>query len=135
MSAEPGRVHVAVAAIIDNQRRVLVSKRPAGVHQGGLWEFPGGKLEVNEDVEAALGRELHEELGIRPATLRPLIRVTHDYPDKSVLLDVWYVSRFSGEPVGREGQSIRWVPFDRLDDYEFPKAKLPIITALTLPDR
>jgi 8-oxo-dGTP diphosphatase len=78
---------------------------------------------------------LHEELGVQPTTLRPLIRVTHDYPDKSVLLDVWYVSRFSGEPVGREGQSIRWVPVDRLADYEFPKANLPIITALTLPDR
>lgn len=129
------RIHVAVAALVNPRREVLISKRPAGVHQGGLWEFPGGKLEVNEDVEAALGRELHEELGIRPATLRPLIRITHDYPDKSVLLDVWYVSGFSGEPAGREGQSIRWVPVDRLADYEFPVANLPIITALTLPDR
>ena len=135
MNDTRGRVHVAVAALVNSRREVLISKRPAGVHQGGLWEFPGGKLEVNEHVEAALGRELHEELGIQPVTLRPLIRVRHDYPDKSVLLDVWYVSGFSGEPVGREGQSIRWVPVDRLADYEFPEANLPIITALTLPDR
>jgi len=71
VKAEPERIHVAVAAIMDDQHRVLISKRPASVHQGGLWEFPGGKLEVNEHVEAALGRELHEELGIKPAMQRP----------------------------------------------------------------
>ena len=135
VTGEPERIHVAVAAILDDQHRVLISKRPAGVHQGGLWEFPGGKLEADEDVQTALERELHEELGIKPATQRPLIRITHDYPDKSVLLDVWYVTGFGGEPVGREGQPLRWVPVDRLPDYAFPKANLPIIAALTLPDR
>jgi 8-oxo-dGTP diphosphatase len=128
-------MHVAVAAILDDQHRVLLSKRPAGVHQGGLWEFPGGKLEAEENVVDALGRELYEELGIRPTNLRPLIRVTHDYTDKAVLLDVWCVTVFSGEPLGREGQPIRWVPVGQLADYEFPVANQPILAALTLPDR
>jgi 8-oxo-dGTP diphosphatase len=70
----------------------------------GLWEFPGGKVEAEESVETALGRELHEELGIVVDVARPLIKVQHDYPDKQVLLDVWEVSAFTGEPHGAEGQ-------------------------------
>lgn len=135
MSKPKSRVHVAVAVLVNSRQEVLISKRPVGTHQGGLWEFPGGKLEANEEVQTALGRELHEELGIRPITLRPLIRITHDYPDKSVLLDVWYVTGFRGVAVGREGQPLRWVPVDRLADYEFPEANLPILAAITLPDR
>ncbi len=135
MSNPKERVHVAVAALVNSRREVLISKRPVGAHQGGLWEFPGGKLEANEDIQAALIRELHEELGIRPTSLRPLIRISHNYPDKSVLLDVWHVTGFSGEAVGREGQPIRWVPLDCLADYEFPEANLPILAAISLPDR
>ena len=135
MSKPKGRVHVAVATLVNSRQEVLISKRPVGAHQGGLWEFPGGKLEANEDVQTALARELHEELGIQPTTLRPLMRSAHDYPDRFVLLDVWYVSGFSGEAVGREGQQIRWVPVDCLADYEFPEANLPILAAITLPDR
>ena len=135
VSAQPGRIHVAVAAIMDDQRKVLLSKRPAHVHQGGLWEFPGGKLEDGEDLEQGLWRELHEELGIAPVSARPLIRVVHDYPDKSVLLDVWRIDRFKGIPHGREGQQIEWVPVEKLSCYAFPAANLPIINALGLPDR
>jgi len=134
VSATPGCVHVAAAAIFDDQRRVLLSKRLAHVHQGGLWEFPGGKLEEGEIIEEGLRRELQEELGITPAHARPLIRIAHDYPDKSVLLDVWRVDRINGVPRGLEGQQIQWVPVDQLRSYAFPTANLPIINAVSLPE-
>ena len=134
VSTGPGCIHVAVAAIINAQRKVLLSKRPPHVHQGGLWEFPGGKLEVGEDVEQGLRRELHEELGITPTAARPLIRIEHNYPDQSVLLDVWRIDRIKGIPRGREGQQVKWVAIDQLPYYAFPAANLPIINALSLPD-
>jgi 8-oxo-dGTP diphosphatase len=134
MSFAPGRIHVAVAAIINDQQQVLISKRPADVHQGGLWEFPGGKLEAGESIEAGLLRELQEELGISLKHARPLIRIAHDYIDRSVLLDVWRVDRFEGAPAGLEGQQLKWVSVDQLQFYEFPEANLPIITAIRLPE-
>jgi 8-oxo-dGTP diphosphatase len=130
----PVRIHVAAAAIIDDQGRVLISQRPAHVHQGDLWEFPGGKLEPGETAVHALRREIHEELGITVQATRPLIRVVHDYPDKAVLLDVWRVDSFTGTPVGCEGQVIEWVVVDKLRDYPFPAANKPIIKAVSLPD-
>ncbi|PTT03442.1 NUDIX domain-containing protein, partial [Pseudomonas sp. HMWF006] len=83
------RVHVAAAVIRDDSGKVLIARRADTQHQGGLWEFPGGKVEADESVETALARELHEELGIVVGAARPLIKVHHDYPDKQVLLDVW----------------------------------------------
>jgi len=135
MSITPVRVHVAAAAVFDGRGRVLISRRPAHVHQGDRWEFPGGKLEPGESVESALHRELYEELGIRVQTARPLIRVLHDYDDKSVLLDVWRVDNFTGTAMGCEGQAIEWVSIDALGDYRFPAANTPIIKAVSLPDR
>ena len=135
MSITPVRVHVAAAAIFDDRGRVLISRRPAHVHQGDLWEFPGGKLEPGESVESALHRELYEELGIVVQAARPLIRVLHDYYDKSVLLDVWRVDNFTGTAVGCEGQAIEWASIDALGDYRFPAANTPIIKAVSLPDR
>lgn len=133
-------VHVAAAAIFDESGRVLIARRPDHQHQGGLWEFPGGKVEDGESVHKALARELHEEIGIELQLARPLIRVHHDYPDKSVLLDVWRVDGFSGEAPscggnGREGQAIKWVQPNELVDYDFPAANIPIVTAVRLPDR
>lgn len=127
--------HVAVAVITDRQGRVLISKRPDHVHQAGKWEFPGGKLEKAESVEAALVRELREELDITPIDYRPLIRLYHDYPDKSVLLDVWMVGTFSGTARGREGQPITWKAIDALDADAFPEANAAIVKAVTLPCR
>ena len=126
-------VHVAVAVIADAAGQVLLARRHDDLHQGGLWEFPGGKLEASEDILAALAREIHEELGITVVAARPLIRIHHDYPDKSVLLDVWKVVRWRGEPHGREGQPIRWVAPAALGEYAFPAANAPIITAAQLP--
>lgn len=127
------RVHVAAAVILAEDGRILIAKRPDDKHQGGLWEFPGGKVEEGEEVRVALARELEEELGIRPTTARPLIQVRHDYPDKQVLLDVWEVSAFSGEPHGAEGQPLAWVTQRGLLDYEFPAANRPIVAAARLP--
>jgi len=126
-------IHVAVGAIINHAGEVLISQRAEHSHQGGLWEFPGGKLEDGEPVQAALARELEEELGIQVQQSEPLIRIHHDYADRRVLLDVWSVTRFEGSPTGREGQPLCWVDPAELDGRLFPQANLPIIKALQLP--
>lgn len=127
-------LHVAVAAIRDDCGRVLIARRPTGVHQGDLWEFPGGKVEPGEDVRAALSRELWEELHIELRHCRPLIRIPFHYPDRGVLLDVWRVDAYTGTPAGREGQPIRWVEPEALPRYDVPAANRPIVTAVRLPD-
>ncbi|CAD5106850.1 Nudix family hydrolase [Zestomonas carbonaria] len=127
------RIHVAAAVIHDAAGRILLARRPEDKHQGGLWEFPGGKVEEGEPVEVALARELEEELGIRVERASPLIQVNHDYPDKHVLLDVWDVTAFAGEPHGAEGQPLAWVTPRELGDYEFPAANRPIVHAARLP--
>jgi len=128
-----GLIHVAAAALIDDRDRVLLARRPADAHQGGLWEFPGGKLEAGESVAEALWRELHEELGIVLQRYRPLIRVHHQYADRSVLLDVHRVTAWQGQPVGRQGQPLAWVLPEELHDYPMPAADVPIVSALRLP--
>ncbi len=127
------RIHV-VAAVIARGDEILIARRPDHVHQGGKWEFPGGKLEAGEAAADGLRREIHEELGILVQSPRPLIRISHDYPDKQVLLDVWSVEAFEGEPEGREGQQVRWVRRDALRQFEFPAANVPIVAAVQLPE-
>lgn len=124
------RVHVAVGVVCDAMGRILVSQRPAHVHQGGLWEFPGGKVEAGESVQQALTRELDEELAIQVMACVPLLEIAHDYTDKSVLLDVWWVDQFSGEPHGREGQPWQWMEVAALSALTFPEANQPIIAAI-----
>lgn len=134
-SSQPAdHIHVVAAAICDQKDHVLIARRPDHVHQGGKWEFPGGKVEPGEGIEQALRRELAEELGILPTAYEPLITVKHRYPDKRVLLDAWRVSTFQGTPKGREGQIIAWVARTELSKYTFPEANQPIISALDLPD-
>ena len=128
-------IHVAAGAIRHTDGRILITKRPDHVHQGGLWEFPGGKLETEETPEQGLVRELAEELGIRVTESRPLIRIHHDYGDRHVLLDVHRVDAFDGQPHGREGQPLDWMHPDAMDPRCFPAADRPIINALRLPDR
>ena len=124
------RVHVAVGVISDGGANILIAKRAQHLHQGGLWEFPGGKVEAGETVEQALRRELLEELAIEVTAQQPLLVIEHDYPDKAVFLDVWWVSAFSGEPQAREGQPLRWAAAASLDEFEFPAANAPIIAAV-----
>lgn len=134
MTAARKQVHVAVAVIL-RRGRVLIARRPEHVHQGGLLEFPGGKVEPGETVQQALVREIAEETGLRvpPASLEPVIGIRHDYGDKQVFLDVWKTSAAQGEPEGREGQPIDWLAPDELQDKDFPAANRPIIRALNLP--
>ncbi|MDT4332135.1 Nudix family hydrolase [Methylomonas sp. MS20] len=126
-------LHVAVGVIRGGGGRILIAERAKTAHQGGLWEFPGGKVEAGETVLEALRRELHEEIGIRVADATPLIKIAHDYGDRQVLLDVWDIRRFEGLAHGREGQAIRWVATERLNEFAFPAANRPIIAAARLP--
>jgi 8-oxo-dGTP diphosphatase len=124
-------IHVAVGIIWNLQKTaVLIAKRPDHLHQGGLWEFPGGKVEVGESVIEALGRELQEELAIKPGACAPALEVRYCYPDKTVLLDVWQVLDFVGQPTGCEGQPVAWVSLQELGNYAFPEANLAIIEYL-----
>lgn len=127
-------VHVAVAVIV-RDGRVLIARRPDHVHQGGLLEFPGGKVEPGESVQAALVREIAEETGLRVPedSLEPVIGIRHDYGDKRVFLDVWETGAAEGEATGCEGQPVEWLAPDQLRDEDFPAANRPIIRALRLP--
>ena len=125
-----GTVHVAVGIVADSTGAILIARRPDHAHQGGLWEFPGGKVEADETVATALQRELHEELGITVQAAEPWLQVRHAYPDKTVLLDVWQVTAWRGEPHGREGQPLRWTSPLELADFAFPAADEPIIARL-----
>jgi len=127
-------LHVAAAAIVNKKNEILISQRAADVHQAGLWELPGGKLETGENTEQALLRELAEELGIIAVSYRPLIKVTHQYPDKTVVLDVWKVDAYTGHAIGREGQAIKWQAIEQLNPAEFPAADVPVFKALSLPE-
>jgi len=126
-------MHVAVAVIQDKSGRILLSRRADHAHQGGLWEFPGGKLNPGETLPQALKREIREELGIAVNSHSPLIRINHHYPDRSVLLDVHRITTFSGVPEGREGQPLVWVTPESMRDYPMPAADRPIVSALRLP--
>lgn len=123
-------LQVVVGIVAGADGTVLITRRSDDVHQGGLWEFPGGKVEHGESAIEALGRELHEELGIMLRAAEPLLQVDHTYPDRRVLLDVWRVTDFRGEPHGREGQPLVWVSPDEMEHFAFPAADAPIVAAL-----
>jgi 8-oxo-dGTP diphosphatase len=125
---------VVVAAIIrDRDNRLCLSRRPEHKHQGGLWEFPGGKVEEGEPLERALARELDEELGMQGVRFQPFMTVRHRYPDLRVTLHFREVTAYTGEPHGREGQPVEWVPLQELSSRQFPAANQPVVTALKLP--
>lgn len=122
-------INVAVA-VIKIADRVLIAKRAEHQHQGGLWEFPGGKIEGEEPLNNAIKRECYEELGIIPTQITPLTIINHQYPDKSVSLHVCLVSDYLGVPYGKEGQPITWSPTQQLQNYQFPEANKDIIKLL-----
>ena len=130
------RIHVVAAIIIGQQQQILISRRPDHLHQGGLWEFPGGKVEVNEQPQCALARELREELAIEIEVLQPYMQISHDYPDKNVLLDIWTVRHTEGQMRGVEGQECRWISLPQLAQaidagtLQFPDANQPILQRL-----
>lgn len=130
------RVHVAVGVIENADGKLYISRRLDHLHQGGKWEFPGGKVEAGETVYSALCRELHEECQITVHHAVPFTVVQHNYGDKQVLLDVWRVTAFSGQIGQAEGQQWCWVAPHELMAYEFPQANMAIVTMLmdTTPD-
>ena len=123
-------VRVAVGVILDSERNVLITRRASNAHQGGLWEFPGGKVEAGESLKEALTRELREELGIAIGRTSALLEVHHDYGDKAVLLEVHVVWEFSGEVLTLEDQPMAWVAPGELDRFSFPAANMPIVVAV-----
>ena len=123
-------VTVAVGILIDDAGRVLVTRRAPDAHQGGLWEFPGGKVEADETLLEALTRELREELGVSVEAAEALMVLEHDYGDKRVRLDVHRVTRWSGEPRGLEGQPLAWQRPEKLRNWTFPAANRPILERL-----
>jgi 8-oxo-dGTP diphosphatase len=126
-------LQVAVGVVKNAAGQILISLRGQSLHQGGLWEFPGGKIEPLETAEQALSRELKEELDIAVENASPLITIEHQYPDLAVQLHVFLVEQFSGHARGCEGQLFKWVAPDELDQHEFPAANRPIVTAARLP--
>jgi len=133
--AAPRCLHVAAAVLRDRAGRILLTQRTAGRDHAGCWEFPGGKVEPGESVEQALRRELHEELGIVIDACAPLIAVPQRTAACRLLLDVLSVDGFTGTAVGREGQALRWVEPAALGELTMPPADLPVVAALTAPDR
>ena len=127
------RIHVVAAVISNSTGQILIAKRKIDSHLAGYWEFPGGKLAVGESAERGLLRELQEELGIRICDAVPLISVPYDYPKKKIQLDVYTVDSYQGDPVGIEGQDIRWIDRLELFKYKFPPADQPVLKALELP--
>lgn len=124
------RIRVAVGVVFNDKGHILIAKRSSQQHQGGLWEFPGGKIEAHESAETALARELYEEVGIQVLQCHFFTRVQFDYKDKQVCLEVFKVPAFAGVPSSCENQPLQWIEPQRLTEYAFPPANEDIITAL-----
>lgn len=133
-------LHVVVGLVFNKYGQLLIAKRLVDQDQGGLWEFPGGKVEENESAFIALVREFTEEVGISIRYADPFMEIRHQYPEKNVFLDIW-ISRnidsqgvasegFEGEAFGVEGQDVKWVELTDLTKYSFPAANQEIITKL-----
>ena len=123
---------VVACALVDADNRVLVAQRPQGKALAGLWEFPGGKLEPGERPEAALIRELREEIGIevQDTCLAPLTFASHAYDDFHLLMPLYICRRWDGIVAAREGQALAWVRANKLRDYPMPPADIPLIPHL-----
>jgi 8-oxo-dGTP diphosphatase len=134
---EPGLplIEVVAGVITDARGRILLARRTEGRDLAGLWEFPGGKREPGESPEAALARELHEELGIDIDCGAPLIAVPQRYPHKRLRLDVRMVAAWRGTVKGLDGQALAWAPPHTLASYQMPPADIPVVAALLQPDR
>ncbi len=136
LDAQPGAgaplVLVAAVVLVDADGRVLLAQRPEGKAMAGLWEFPGGKVDPGETPEAALIRELAEELGIDVAAscLAPFTFASHAYPDFHLLMPLYVCRKWTGIPTPREGQHLRWVRHARLADYPMPPADKPLLAML-----
>lgn len=125
-------LYVSSVAMIDTDGRVLLAERPKGKEMAGLWEFPGGKVEVNETPEAALVRELFEELGIETwnACLAPLTFASHSYDDFHLVMLLFACRKWNGVIKAKEGQKLKWIYPKDLSNYQMPPADVPLIPIL-----
>ena len=130
----PKSVHVAVGVITStdeyNKTQYFLTKRLDNAHQGGKWEFPGGKVEKDETIAQALARELKEEINIEVLSCQPLTIIYYDYGDKKVCLEVFIVDNYIGEPSAQEGQQQSWFTLEEFKNLDFPKANEAIIAKL-----
>ncbi len=126
------QVLVSAAALIDADGRILLTQRPEGKHMGGMWEFPGGKVEAGESADDALRREMMEELGVDlcESCLQPFTFVTHDYDDFSLLLLLYIARRWEGIPQSKEGQAMKWVYAHEMKSLPMPPADVPLVAML-----
>ena len=125
---------VVAAAIIFQDGKFLLTRRKLNAHQGGLWEFPGGKREKGETLERCVQRELKEEVGVEVTHVTPLSVVRHQYPDKDVELHFFTCSICQGLPVALECLEIAWVPLENLTSYAFPEADRPVLEEILYGD-
>ncbi len=130
MPLAPGVMHVMAGVLLDDLGRVLLAQRPPGKHLAGLWEFPGGKLEVGEAPSTGLARELREELGITVRHAKPLIAVPWVYGERKLLLDAWCIGQWDGVPQSMEGQALQWLQPTRINPTTLTPADRPILQAL-----
>ena len=121
---------VAAGILCDASGRILIAERLGGGPFHGLWEFPGGKIVTGETAPEALSRELAEELGIEVTVCSSFMNLHHEYDDRIVTIEFFLVSEWNSEPVGREGQELRWVPTELLDADELLPADMPVVAAL-----
>ena len=123
---------VSAVALIDTDGRILLAQRPAEKHMGGMWEFPGGKVERDENPEEALRREIAEELGIDlcESCLQPFSFVCHDYESFHLTMFLFLCRRWEGIPQGKEGQNLAWARVEEMKNYPMPPADVPLVAAL-----
>lgn len=132
IAAEKPLLLVVAGALLNEAGQVLLAQRPPGKQLAGLWEFPGGKLLAGESPEAALARELEEELDVRvaAAAMQPFAFASHAYPAFHLLMPLYLIRDWSGAPQGREGQALTWAPLSGLHAFPMPPADLPLLPAL-----
>ena len=123
---------MVAAALFDGAGRVLIAQRPEGKHMAGWWEFPGGKVAPGESDEQALVRELREELGVETRAESEVMRLSHEYPDRTVELVLWRATLLDGTPRGLDGQALKWVTCQSLGEQRLLPADEPFIAALQL---
>lgn len=132
MSEQKPILLVVACALVDTDRRVLIAQRPEGKHMANMWEFPGGKIDPGETPEAAIIRELREELDVetKEACLAPLSFASHTYEHMHLLMPLYVCRRWQGTPTAKEHQALKWVRPQALRDYAMPPADEPLIAAL-----
>tara|TARA_R110001583_G_scaffold67490_7_gene192903 strand:- start:10327 stop:10707 length:381 start_codon:yes stop_codon:yes gene_type:complete len=123
-------INISIAIVKDIDENFLIALRPSESHQGGKWEFPGGKVESNESFEDAMIRELYEEVGLTATQYQLFEKLFFDYGDKKLNLNFYLITEFTGQASSKEGQPVKWVTKAALSDYDFPEANKNVISKL-----